>query len=195
MNEIKVKTRKIIKEYRDVHFADVSGLVAKSVVDIVDGVDRIHSTDFYIGGYHAYPIDELIINDYILDMYEPDDFYKNHIIPKIKPYTLDELKTIDLSTLHTTMYSNLINLKTNKSVVRWFVLQYENTAMNYNAVYDYITNAGFKTIVLEESHGLVIKCAVSTDDLFDANLIDSDGFKIFNQVSASNYLVDMWNSK
>lgn len=203
MNKLKIKSRKTIIERLNIEFKDVKGLVAdvsiKQQTNTPDGlITTVESCSLSFDGDRVYYIPPHVIEEFVIDTSDyflVEKFYMDHVSKEIKEYSIDELKEIDLSNLYVIKNKNLFNVKTKQNVGKWFFLEYDNTASNYEKLWKFIESKGFKTKPLTYKHtdfsSVKTQCIVSVDGFEDCVTL-IEGYPTFVSKDASEKLINMW---
>jgi len=197
MNKLKIESKKRTIETQRIHFKEVSGLSAVSIIESLDNTEPyVQSTNFYYNGKQAFIIKPESIDDYIIDItdnYYITKFYEKHVAPNIRAYSTEDLKHLDLSSLYTFEYNNIFGVKGDLHEGRWFLLDYDNFQAQCDKLYDYVHDLGYKRqFVDRDSWGQYMrKCKVSVVD-FPDHYILMDGCWVFNSKTASEELVTKW---
>lgn len=198
MNKLKIESKKRVIETQTIHFKEVAGLFAVSVIETRDEDNPcIKSTNFYYNGKQAFVLKPESIDDYIIDVsdsYYNTKFYEKHVAPNIEAYSTEDLKHLDLSSLYTFEYNNIFGVKGDLHEGRWFLLDYDNVQMQCDKLYDYVHDLGYeRQFVDHDSWGYyrMRKCKVSTADFPDHYVLMDDRW-VFNSKTASEELVTKW---
>lgn len=194
MNKIKLSTVSKSTDTHTIKFKDVPDLVATIVVETVNGVSSVSSSNFKYKNAYAYYIPKDAVDNYVMsfDLVYSSNFYNSYVIPNICEYTVDDISNIDLNDLYVFNGHTLINVVSNKVASKWFVLSYDNSILNITKLKDFIqSNESFITKSYALNYYSDV-CVMSMDSLKSDHLVYCGGSVLFDVRTASDEIIQQF---
>lgn len=193
MNKIKISSNKEIVEEFNIQFKDVENLSARvKTVTKVGGESftKVVSSCLYYNCSLVYYIPPTSLSEHIIGN---SVFYESHIKPNIKPYSVDDLKAIDLSDFYFEWYGNLVNILSMDIVKSWFLFDLPET-VSVTKLCAFLESNNIKHKKLYDRCEVYLVLDVN-NPIFDNCYHYDCGVALFNRYAARTLLNDMMESQ